>query len=552
MKITFFSIYPDIASYGVRTISSVLKKEGHSVDVVFLTKEFYERFEEETLDDLVKMTKDSDLIGISLMSNFWDNAIQITKKLKQHYKTPILWGGTHPTVRPVECLEHADMVCISESEQSLVELTRKMTKGQNYTDVKGMGFNVNGKIINNGHGPLPGSKESMFKHLNEVPHQDYDWESHYVLRNGKVVKMDMETLIAQSDSYMTMPTRGCPFACTFCVNSEFLKMYPHQKPIRMRTVDHIIEELNIVKSTLPFVKRILFNDDAFFLMPLPMIKDFSKKYKEQIGMPLIITGATPSTLTKTKLTVLADAGLMELRMGIQTLAENSKKLYKRPHSNKAIMDSVKVINTEKERVHAKYDFILESPWDTDDNQIETIRFVAQIPPPFQLNLFRLVFFPGTDLYHRAKKEGIVKNDIEDIYRRHYGDESLKRTYLTKLFYIMSDYGSLRKSVPYPIMHFLTNQIKWLKPLHMLILLILQTNFKFLKRLKRTSLKISKLKNKMFLQKKLNTIAPIQEPLIEEPLIEEPLIQEPLIQEPLIQEAPVRLTASKESKKILFN
>ena len=44
MKITFFSIYPDIASYGVRTISSVLKKEGHSVDVVFLTKEFYEGF----------------------------------------------------------------------------------------------------------------------------------------------------------------------------------------------------------------------------------------------------------------------------------------------------------------------------------------------------------------------------------------------------------------------------------------------------------------------------------------------------------------------------
>ena len=57
---------------------------------------------------------------------------------------------------------------------------------------------------------------------------------------------------------------------------------------------------------------------------------------------------------------------------------------------------------------------------------------------------------------------------------------------------------------------------------------------------------------MFLQKKLNTIAPIQESLNEEPLIEEPLIEEPLIQEPLIQEAPVRLTTSKESKKILFN
>jgi len=533
MKITLLSIYPDIASYGVRTISSVLKNEGHSVDVIFLTKEFYERFEEDTLDDLVKMTKDSDLIGISLMSNFWDNAIQITEKLKQHYDTPIVWGGTHPTVRPVECLDHADMVCISESEQPLLELTRKMTNGQNYTDIKGMGFNVNGKIINNGHGPLPGAKDSYFKHLDEVPHQDYDWQTHYVLKKGKVVPMDMETLLAQGNSYMTMPTRGCPFACTFCVNSEFLKMYPHQKPIRMRTVDHIIEELRIAKSTLPFITHILFSDDAFFLMPLPMIKDFSKKYKEQIDMPLIITGATPSTLTKTKLTVLADAGLMELRMGIQTLAENSKKLYKRPHSNRAIMDAVKIINTEKARVNAKYDFILESPWDTDDNQIETLRFVAQIPAPYQLNLFRLVFFPGTDLYHRAKKAGIVKNDIEDIYRRHYGDESLKRTYLTKLFYLMSDYGSVRKSVPYPIMHFLTSQKKWLTPVYMLIVFILQINFRILQRIKRVSAKLSRLKYKTFPKKKLNMTEPIHELPINETLA---------------HEIPIQLASTKEASR----
>ena len=136
MKITLLSIYPDIASFGVRTISAVLKREGHSVDLIFLTKEFWERFEEKTLNDIVNLTKKSDLIGISLMTNFWDNAIQLTQKLKQHYDTPIMWGGTHPTIRPEECLEYADMVCISESEQPLVELTRKMTKGENYFDIK--------------------------------------------------------------------------------------------------------------------------------------------------------------------------------------------------------------------------------------------------------------------------------------------------------------------------------------------------------------------------------------------------------------------------------
>jgi len=501
VKITLLSIYPDIASFGVRTISSVLKREGHSVDLIFLTKEFWEKFEEKTLDDVVNLTEKSDLVGISLMSNFWDNAIQLTQKIKQHYDIPVLWGGTHPTVRPDECLEHADMVCISESEQPLVELTRKMTKGENYFDIKGMGFKSNGKIINNGHGPLPGSKDSMFKHLNEIPHQDYDWNDHYILKGHDIVKMDTETLNDQNRTYMTMPTRGCPFACTFCVNSEFLKMYPHQKPIRMRTVDNIIEELKIVKNSMPFVKNILFNDDAFFLMPLKTIKDFSKKYKEHIKMPLMITGATPSTLSKTKLSVLVEAGLIEMRMGIQTLAEKSKKLYKRPHSNKQIMEAVKIINKYKSEVKIRYDFILESPWDTEDNTIETLRFIAEMPTPYNLNLFSLVFFPGTDLYTRAKKEGIIKNDIEDIYRKHYGDESLKKSYLTSLFYLFHDYGSVGASLPISLMYFLTNKKKWLLPVKKLIVTILKIYHKFLRRKFRTKAKILKIKGKIFASKK---------------------------------------------------
>ena len=147
MKITLISVYPDLRSYGIRSISACLKQEGHDVDLFFLTREFIERFENKTMDDLVKLTKGSDLIGISLMSNFWDNAVQITTKLKEHYETPILWGGTHATIRPEECLEHADMVCIGEGEEALVELTRKMQKGEYYYDVKGMGFKTNEKKV---------------------------------------------------------------------------------------------------------------------------------------------------------------------------------------------------------------------------------------------------------------------------------------------------------------------------------------------------------------------------------------------------------------------
>ena len=152
--------------------------------------------------------------------------------------------------------------------------------------------------------------------------------------------MDLNDVASYGGIYMTQPTRGCPFACTFCVNNTTLKMYPHQKPIRKRSIDHLIKELLEVKAKFPFVEKIKFDDDAFFITPLEDMKYFGKQYKEKIKLPLQITGATPSTLTRDKLAVLVDAGLSEIRMGIQTAGERTKILYKRPHTNEQVENCV--------------------------------------------------------------------------------------------------------------------------------------------------------------------------------------------------------------------
>ena len=36
----------------------------------------------------------------------------------------------------------------------------------------------------------------------------------------------------------------------------------------------------------------------------------------------------------------------------------------------------------KDKVKVRYDIILESPWDTEDNTIETLRFLAKMPAPY--------------------------------------------------------------------------------------------------------------------------------------------------------------------------
>ena len=477
MKITLISIYPTVNSFGLRIISACLKKAGHDVNLIFLLKDFTDKYSETVLNDVVKLTKGSDMVGITLMSNFWDNAVQITQKLKDNYDFPILWGGTHPTIRPEECLEQADIVCIGEGEEAMVELARKMQNKEYYYDIKGMGFNNKGKIIVNKLRELPGSsKADEIKHLDQIPFQDYDYKSHFIQKGENLVKMDMKIMEQCGEYYMTQPTRGCPFACTFCVNNTYLAMHPHQKPIRKRSVDNIIMELQEVKRNLPFVKIILFDDDAFFLLSLDEIRDFSKRYKEQIRLPLWITGATPSTLTKDKLSPLIDAGLVGMRMGIQTMAKDAKKLYKRPHTNHQVANAVKMVNEYRDQVKASYDIILDSPWDTDEDSIETLMFLSKLPTPFVLSVFSLVFFPGTDLYNKAKKEGLVKDDVNDIYRKHY--QGCKNTYLNKLFFLLNEYAFVGIGISPIIMFILTHRITRKLHLHWFLRKVLKLLFPF--------------------------------------------------------------------------
>ena len=128
MKVVLLSIYPDIKSFGLRTLSACLKKEGHDVRLVFLPMPFTERYEKSILQEIVDISEGAGLIGISLMTNFYDNAIQVTNFIKERLDVHVIWGGIHPTIRPEECLNFVDTVCLGEGEGALLELGKKLNK----------------------------------------------------------------------------------------------------------------------------------------------------------------------------------------------------------------------------------------------------------------------------------------------------------------------------------------------------------------------------------------------------------------------------------------
>ena len=93
LDLTFISTSSDIQTYNIRRGSAYLKKHGFKTIIIFLAQPFEKRYSEKVLKQVVELCMNSRLIGISLMSNYWNNTIQIINALRKSYNNLIMGGG---------------------------------------------------------------------------------------------------------------------------------------------------------------------------------------------------------------------------------------------------------------------------------------------------------------------------------------------------------------------------------------------------------------------------------------------------------------------------
>ena len=436
MKITLISPYPDITAFGIRTISAYLKSRGHETQLIFVPDPFgdnlvfgVKRYEDSVLDALIPLCKDSDIIGITLMTNFFEGSVQITKKLKEGLKAPVIWGGIHATIRPEESLEYADIVCVGDGEDAVLELVSRMEKGEPYLDVKNLWFKDNETVIKN-------PPRNLSHDLDVYPRPDYSMEDHHIMHNGRMQTLSkdiMKSCFEKSTAlqkigliaYQTMTGRGCPHKCTYCINDTLKEMYNNDNYLRWRSTAHVIDELLWAKENLPYVGYILISDDAFFARDKKSFEGFCKEYKEKINLPLSCL-ASPMTISEEKMGMLVDAGLIDIQMGVESGSKKIQVLFNRKQmDNERLMKAFLIINKYKDRIlPPRYDFILDVPYETDVDKIENLKLIAKIPKPFHIQAFSLVLYPRTKLYEQAKMDGLIADEKKEIYNRSYAAPDL--------------------------------------------------------------------------------------------------------------------------------
>jgi anaerobic magnesium-protoporphyrin IX monomethyl ester cyclase len=426
MKLTILSPNPpDCVAFGPRQLASVLREHGHDCSIVFLRgsvklnrfdASYVYQYPPSLLDDVVEACRDADVVGVSFMSLYYDRGVQLTRAIQSRLGKKVIWGGTHPTLRPEQSIRIADYVCVGEGEIALLDWLQRWEDEADLTNVPGIWARDGERIHRNGEAPeLPD--------INAIPWPDMDTEDHFVNDGDRLVPMSNEMMFrvlprlphfdgTQHIGVRVMATRGCPHRCSYCASSA-------QNSMRRRTVESTIEHLEWLKKRYPFIQTVYEFDDTFFANSWSWLSEFSEKYHERINLPWHCQ-TSPSTLTEEKLRLLVDAGLVFCEMGIQSGSDEIKRLFRRSESEKQVLKAAQLLHDfwkEGELIQPRYHIITDNPWESNASVLMTANMLINLPRPFELAIGSLCLFPGTALNELAWDDGLLWDEVSQVYRK---------------------------------------------------------------------------------------------------------------------------------------
>jgi len=393
-------------SLGIRYLSSKLKADGHKVKLIFIPYSTGEFYSKEVLNGLREISANSDIVGISSMAYSLKKAIQIAAFVK-NLGIPVIWGGVFPTVCPEFCIKYADMICIGEGEEAISDLLNKMEQGIDFRNTMNFFFNESNKIIRNPVRPL-------IKNLDALPFPDYDLTTQYIFEDNKFVLMEEKYFLGADrrfGGFTVFNMRGCPYSCTYCINNTLKELYPNQKIIRKNSIEYVIRQMKEIKKIFPLVERIRIDDDTFFIRSLEELRNFSGLYKKEIDLPFECN-ADPLTINDEKMEILVNSGLKHIVLGIQTGSRRiNEEIFVRPFSREISLRAAKIINKYHNKVEVTYDFIVLNPFEKEEDIMQTLDLIVELPKPFYLSINCMAFFPGSRIYDLALEKGIKHNRL---------------------------------------------------------------------------------------------------------------------------------------------
>ncbi len=398
MKNKILLIYPkfhkvdfDAKSYplGILTIGTLLKEQGYQVKLIdFLI--------ESNPLDILKKELDEDVLcaGLSVMTPQIPHALKISQLIKDFDKNiPIIWGGIHPTLFPEQVIANPliDFLIKSEGELSFPKLLKFFQGKGNLENITGLVYKKNNQIFQN--------QGRELIDLNDLPILSYG------LLSPKTLKFD---------SVILNTSRGCPYRCTFCVNTALdNRRWRFQKP------DKVLEELDYIINKLGY-KKLKFQEDNFFVNQervseiLEGIKQKGLKFRWVTNCR--VDYFRDDYINDQFLEKLKESGCYKLMFGAESGSQRVLDFLKKDITISQIIKSAKLC--QRYGIRANYSFMTALPTETKAERIKTLKLIDKLlaigqsieiisPQPYRP-------YPGDELAQKCEKMGYKFPDrLED-------------------------------------------------------------------------------------------------------------------------------------------
>ncbi|NQU73443.1 MAG: radical SAM protein [Candidatus Omnitrophica bacterium] len=315
----------------------------------------------------------------------------LTQGIDKHIKT--VFFGIHVTALAEEIFKenpNVELIVDGEPEYTLRDLALALRDAHPISQVKGLIYRANGKIVRN-------EKRPLIENLDELPYPAWD-----------MVNINRYRLPITNRPFLLVLTgRGCPNSCSFCVAAVF-----YGKKTRIRSWRKIVDEIKYVREKYN-VNDFLFWAENGIINKQHMHELSQGLAAEAPGLKWVCNGRV-DIIDEELLKTMKRAGCWMIGYGIEAGTQRVLDLMKKNIKIDATEKAIRL--TKKVGIEVTAHVIVGYPGETKDDILNTLKLLKRLDPHY-IQVYCCVPFPGSILYEELKKLGWLQSSDWSMFEQ---------------------------------------------------------------------------------------------------------------------------------------
>ena len=347
------------------------------------------RLEQDPLARLVAECDGALLLGVTVLTGApLRDALEVTRAVgRARPQVPVVWGGWHPSLFPLECLAEPaiDVVVAGQGEETLREVAERLASGSDMAGCAGTAYRREGRAVLNPPRPL--------RDLNDLPAHDYSLlpVERYFNSKGR-----------RQIDYVS--SQGCRFRCGFCADPNVYKRgWTGLAPQR---VGEEIEGL----WRRHRVEDVAFQDETFFTQA-SRVEAICDEFLTR-GLPITWSATMRADqacrLDERLFAKARRAGLLRVMVGVESASQPTLDWMKKDMKVEQVTETAERLL--RHGIGAIFNFIVGFPDEPEESVGLTLAFMKKLralSPAFETPVFYYRPYPGTEIAEAARAGGLV-------------------------------------------------------------------------------------------------------------------------------------------------